>query len=353
MSDTVNTPPGSGPGSGPDIYTELSASGAARLPAVERFVDQDLFRMYLDEIGRVDLLTAGEEVDLGKRIAAGQAARARLEADQAEPEEGIVPPEPLEPNERVALRTLVRQGDAAHDRMVETNLRLVVSVAKRYRSPGITFADLVQEGNLGLLRAVEKFDPAKGYRFSTYATWWIRQTIGRGLTSQSRTIRIPSHLVELLGKARREERRLLQTLGREPTPTEIAVAVGVSVERLEELRRRSQTLSSLDAPVGDDAGASLGDLISDDNAELPADAADAMQLASDLRQALRELPDRERDILVWRFGLDGSAPRTLESVAGELGLTRERVRQLEVRALTKLRSGGAMGTDKLIGYLRS
>ncbi len=320
------------------------------LPSPDRLADQDLFRLYLDEIGRVELLTADEEVDLGKRIIAGQAARERLEADAEADADGEAS---LTAKERTTLRAVVRAGDAAHDRMVETNLRLVVSVAKRYRAPGIDFPDLVQEGNLGLLRAVDKFDPAKGYRFSTYATWWIRQTIGRGLTSQSRTIRIPSHLVELLGKARRAERSLLQSLGREPTSEEVAAAIGTSVERLHELQRQSQTLSSLDAPVGEEMGASLGDLIEDEQGERPAEAASAAMMADDLRIAIDELPEREQMILICRFGLDGQAPRTLESVASDLGLTRERIRQLETRALSRLRAGGVHGTDRLLAYLRS
>ena len=311
--------------------------------AAERVVDEDLFRLYLDEIGTVDLLSAEEEVDLAKRIAAGRAAEERL-AERADR---------LGPREKAVLRRLVRQGRRAHDHMTEANLRLVVSVAKRYRSRGITFADLVQEGNLGLLRAVDRFDPTKGYRFSTYATWWIRQTIGRGLTSQSRTIRLPSHLVELLGRARREERALLQELGREPTPDEVAAKVGVSTERLEEIKRQSQTLSSLDAPVGEEAGSSLGDLLEDDNADLPPDVAAAALLVADLREAMASLPERDAHILAARFGLGGQAPKTLEVVAGELGLTRERVRQLEVRALARLRNGGGAGTEKLLEYLRS
>jgi RNA polymerase primary sigma factor len=311
--------------------------------AAERVVDEDLFRLYLDEIGSVDLLSAEEEVDLAKRIAAGRAAAELLE------ERGSDMPRPA----RVRLRRVVRDGERAHDHMAEANLRLVVSVAKRYRRRGITFADLVQEGNLGLLRAVDRFDPTKGYRFSTYATWWIRQTIGRGLTSQSRTIRLPSHLVELLGRARREERALLQELGREPTVEEVAEKVGVTAERLEELRRQSQSLSSLDAPVGEEAGSSLGDLLEDDNADLPPDVASAHLLEDDLREAMSTLPERDAHILAARFGLGGQAPKTLEVVAGELGLTRERVRQLEVRALARLRNGGGAGTDWLKEYLRS
>lgn len=304
-------------------------------------LNPDSFGQYLEEIGQVDLLTADQEVDLARRIAAGRAAEELLEADDGS-----------DPRRTSTLRRLVRDGNRAHDRMVEANLRLVVSVAKRYRTRGITLADLVQEGNLGLLRAVDKFDPAKGYRFSTYATWWIRQTIGRGLTSQSRTIRIPSHLVELLGKARRAERALLQELGRDPTVEEVAKAVGVEADRLTELKRQAQNPSSLDAPVGEDAGASLGDLLEDEDADAPLDVASAALLAVDLREALGGLKEREQKILRWRFGLDGSPPRTLESIAGDLDLTRERVRQLEVRALAKLRAGRAGESEHLLGYLR-
>jgi RNA polymerase primary sigma factor len=314
-----------------------NASASSAVPEL----NPDSFGQYLEEIGRVELLTADQEVDLARRIDAGREAERILHEDEGQ----------LDAKRRAVLRRLARQGHDAHDRMVETNLRLVVSVAKRYRTRGITLADLVQEGNLGLLRAVDKFDPAKGYRFSTYATWWIRQTIGRGLTSQSRTIRIPSHLVELLGKARRAERDLLQTLGRDPTTEEVADAVGVEVERLLELQRQAQNPSSLDAPVGEDAGASLGDLLRDENADQPVDVASASLLADDLRVALEGLSDRESAILRNRFGLDGTAPRTLESIAGDLGLTRERVRQLEVRALAKLRAGRGGESEHLLGYL--
>ena len=219
---------------------ERASSSTARARAEDVPLTEDLFRLYLDEIGRVELLRPDEEVDLAKRIRAGVEAQAILDDRGDE----------LERAERVRLRGIVRDGRRSHDRMVETNLRLVVSVARRYRAPGIGFPDLVQEGNLGLLRAVDRFDPTKGYRFSTYATWWIRQTIGRGVTQQSRTIRLPSHLVELLGRARRAERELLQQLGRDPTPEEVAARVEVPVERLEELRRQAQAPSSLDAPVG-------------------------------------------------------------------------------------------------------
>ena len=313
------------------------AIGTSSLPEL----NPDSFGQYLEEIGRVELLTADQEVDLSRRIAAGRAAEDLLAADDSS-----------DPRRTAHLKRIARDGHRAHDRMVETNLRLVVSVAKRYRTRGITLADLVQEGNLGLLRAVDKFDPAKGYRFSTYATWWIRQTIGRGLTSQSRTIRIPSHLVELLGKARRAERSLVQELGRDPTDEEVAKAVGVDVDRLVELKRQAQNPSSLDAPVGEDAGASLGDLLEDEDADAPLDVASAALLADDLREALDGLKEREQMILRWRFGLDGSPPRTLESIAGDLDLTRERVRQLEVRALAKLRAGRAGESEHLLGYLR-
>jgi len=321
---------------------ERASSSTARARAADVPMTEDLFRLYLDEIGRVELLRPDEEVDLAKRIRAGVEAQLILDDRGDE----------MERSERVRLRGIARDGRRSHDRMVETNLRLVVSVARRYRAPGIGFPDLVQEGNLGLLRAVDRFDPTKGYRFSTYATWWIRQTIGRGVTQQSRTIRLPSHLVELLGRARRAERELLQQLGRDPTPEEVAAKVEVPVERLEELRRQAQAPSSLDAPVGEDAGASMGDLLPDDQVAMPSDVASAALLADDLRTALEALDERDQTILEARFGLSGQQPRTLESVANELGLTRERVRQLEVRALARLRAGGAQGADRLVGYLR-
>lgn len=318
-----------------------SATVAARARAADVPMTEDLFRLYLDEIGRVDLLRADEEVDLAKRMRAGHRAEELLDEQ----------PEAFTRETVLRLRRVVRDGHRAHDRMIEANLRLVVSVARRYRSAGIGFPDLVQEGNLGLLRAVDRFDPTLGYRFSTYATWWIRQTIGRGLTQQSRTIRLPSHLVELLGRSRKIERELLQQLGRDPTPEEVAAKLDVDVERLLEVRRQAQAPSSLDAPVGEDAGASMGDLLPDEHADAPADVASAALLADDLREALDGLEERDRAILEARFGLAGQAPRTLESVATELGLTRERVRQLEVRALARLRTGSGRGAERLTGYL--
>ncbi len=300
----------------------------------------DAVRVYLNEIGRVDLLTAQQEVDLAKRVDAGAAAAMVLDSSLE-----------LDPQRRGRLRVIERLGCDAKRSMIEANLRLVVSIAKRYVRRGLLLADLIQEGNLGLMRAVDKFDYRRGYKFSTYATWWIRQMISRSIADQSRTIRIPVHLVETMNKIRRTERALLQRLGREPTIQEVAHAVELPVERLEEFRRLAVDPASLDAPVGEDGDASMGELIEDPSAPVPVEVAADILLRDHVTSVLGELAPRERTVIEQRFGLRGGQPLTLEQVGAELGLTRERIRQIEARALAKLRHPAY--ADALEDYLRA
>ena len=299
----------------------------------------DGVRLYLNEIGRVDLLLAEEEVDLAKRVVAGAAAAVLL----------VAPVRELDSERRARLRRIERLGHDAKQGMIEANLRLVVSIAKRYLGRGLLLADLIQEGNLGLIRAVEKFDHTRGYRFSTYATWWIRQMISRSIADQSRTIRIPVHLVETMNKVRRVERSLVQRLGREPTLEEVAAEVGLDMERLEEFRRLGVDPASLDAPVGEDGESSMGELIEDRSAVVPLRAASQLLLREDLDTVLADLGTRERLVIERRFGLVDTQPRTLDQVGNELGLTRERIRQIEAKALAKLRHPSRR--EILAGYL--
>ncbi|MBP5313397.1 MAG: RNA polymerase sigma factor RpoD [Eggerthellaceae bacterium] len=290
----------------------------------------DPVRMYLKEIGRVPLLTAAQEVDLAKKIEAGLEAGNKLE--EAE-ENGIE----LDRQERHRLSRIEQTGLDAKQQLTEANLRLVVSIAKRYVGRGMHFLDLIQEGNLGLIRAVEKFDYTRGFKFSTYATWWIRQAITRAIADQARTIRIPVHMVETINKLGRMQRELLQTLGREPTPEEIAEAMGITPEKVREIQKISVEPTSLESPIGEEEDSQLGDFIEDDHAIAPPDAASAAMLHEAIIEILDELPERERLVIVRRYGLEDGVTHTLEDVGREFGVTRERIRQIEAKTLGKLR----------------
>ncbi|GAA0963461.1 hypothetical protein GCM10009550_59120 [Actinocorallia libanotica] len=285
----------------------------------------DLVRIYLREIGRVPLLTAEDEVELAKSIEAGLFA-----------EEKVAGAAVLSLSERLDLQQLARDGARAKQRLIEANLRLVVSIAKRYVGRGMLFLDLIQEGNLGLIRAVEKFDYTKGYKFSTYATWWIRQAITRAIADQARTIRIPVHMVETINKLIRVQRQLHQDLGREPLPEEIGLEMGLSADRVVEIQRIAQEPVSLQSPIGEE-DSDLGDFIEDADAVVPIEAAAFILLQDQLEGILSTLSEREQRIIQLRFGLADGHPRTLEEVGREFGVTRERIRQIESKTLAKLR----------------
>lgn len=302
----------------------------------------DPVRMYLKEIGKVSLLTAAEEIDLAMKIEAGVAATEELEKAE---EEGIE----LERRERRRLSRVEQVGLDAKQQLIEANLRLVVSIAKRYVGRGMLFLDLIQEGNLGLIRAVEKFDYTKGFKFSTYATWWIRQAITRAIADQARTIRIPVHMVETINKLVRIQRQLLQSLGREPTPEEIAEEMDLTPERVREIQKISQEPVSLETPIGEEEDSQLGDFIEDDAAVVPPDAASFSMLQEQLSKTLEGLAERERKVISLRFGLEDGHPRTLEEVGREFGVTRERIRQIESKTLAKLRHPSR--SQKLKDYL--
>jgi RNA polymerase primary sigma factor len=288
----------------------------------------DLVRQYLREIGRVPLLTAAEEVELARSVEAGLFAQDRLDR-------GV----DLDDDLRAELRQLVWYGREAKRRLIEANLRLVVSVAKRYLGRGLPLLDLVQEGNVGLIRAVEKFDYVKGYKFSTYATWWIRQAISRALADQSRTIRMPVHVVESMNKVLRVQRRLLQELGHEPSARELALETGLEINRVVDLLSFAYEPVSLHTPVGEATENELGDLIEDGDSETPAEFVAQLMLKDHLDQVLDSLGDREQAVVRLRYGLDDGEARTLEEVGRHFGVTRERVRQIEAKTLAKLRRG--------------
>ena len=293
---------------------------------------EDPVRMYLKEIGKVPLLTAGQEVALAQRIERGMKAAVSI-ADLEDEcgARGLVPPDVLRPLERAE-----GDGRVATQQLINANLRLVVSIAKRYRNRGMLFLDLIQEGNLGLMRAVDKFDYTKGFKFSTYATWWIRQAITRAIADQARTIRIPVHMVETINKVGRIQRQLVQEQGREPTLEELSARSEMSPARVREVLRISQDTVSLEQPMGDE-DFSLGDVIEDQSAIVPADAAAKALLIEAVKQALAELSEREQLVVRLRFGLDDGQIRTLEEVGKEFGVTRERIRQIESKVFAKLR----------------
>lgn len=298
---------------------------------------EDPVRMYLKEIGKVPLLSAEDEIDFAQKMEAGAVAQEKIAV--LEKRIGIVDEdEEAEIKEEIkALKEDLEAGDEAKKRLAEANLRLVVSIAKRYVGRGMLFLDLIQEGNLGLIKAVEKFDYRKGYKFSTYATWWIRQAITRAIADQARTIRIPVHMVETINKLIRVSRQLLQELGREPTPEEIAEEMKLPVERVREILKISQEPVSLETPIGEEEDSHLGDFIQDDNVPVPADAAAFTLLKEQLVEVLSTLTEREQKVLRLRFGLDDGRARTLEEVGKEFNVTRERIRQIEAKALRKLR----------------
>ena len=299
---------------------------------------EDPVRMYLKEIGKVPLLSADEEIELAQKMEAGSVAvekipllKERLAETGEEQEKEEIQAEIK------ALQLDVDRGSDAKKRLAEANLRLVVSIAKRYVGRGMLFLDLIQEGNLGLIKAVEKFDYRRGYKFSTYATWWIRQAITRAIADQARTIRIPVHMVETINKLIRVSRQLLQELGREPTPEEIAEEMKMPVERVREILKISQEPVSLETPIGEEEDSHLGDFIKDDNVPVPADAATFTLLKEQLEEVLGTLTEREQKVLTLRFGLEDGRARTLEEVGKEFNVTRERIRQIEAKALRKLR----------------
>ncbi|WP_419030926.1 RNA polymerase sigma factor RpoD [Collinsella stercoris] len=326
------------------VRTTRSRSRTRGIDASTVMLTGDPVRMYLKEIGKVDLLTAAEEVDLAMKIEAGLDAADKLEKQEAGEIELT----------RAEMRRLMRVeqvGLDAKQALISANLRLVVSIAKRYVGRGMLFLDLIQEGNLGLIRAVEKFDYEKGFKFSTYATWWIRQAITRAIADQARTIRIPVHMVETINKLVRVQRQLLQDLGRDPTPEEIGAEMDMSADRVREIQKISQEPVSLETPIGEEEDSQLGDFIEDAQAVVPADAASFSMLQEQLTQVLDGLAERERKVIELRFGLVDGHPRTLEEVGREFGVTRERIRQIESKTLAKLRHPSR--SSKLKDYLEN
>jgi RNA polymerase primary sigma factor len=363
-------------------------TGSYRLPRDEELLKaptNDPVRMYLKEIGKVPLLTAAQEVDLAMRIESGEFSTALIrnidlthKVDQKQFRQVVeavvrIREHQLNPEKRLKhegigreritrvykaknqtecvdfLRRVERDGQLAKKKLIEANLRLVVSIAKRYVGRGMLFLDLIQEGNLGLIRAVEKFDYSKGYKFSTYATWWIRQAITRAIADQARTIRIPVHMVETINKLVRVQRQLLQDLGREPLPEEIGRQMGVAAEKVREILKVSQEPVSLETPIGEEEDSHLGDFIEDSEAVVPIDAASFILLQEQLESVLHTLSDREKKVIQLRFGLMDGHPRTLEEVGREFGVTRERIRQIESKTLSKLRHPSR--SQKLRDYL--
>lgn len=298
---------------------------------------EDPVRMYLKEIGKVPLLTAEEEIELAQKMEDGVKAAETI-AELQKKLEDCPEEEKAEINKQIEeQQEIVDIGEDSKKKLAEANLRLVVSIAKRYVGRGMLFLDLIQEGNLGLIKAVEKFDYRKGYKFSTYATWWIRQAITRAIADQARTIRIPVHMVETINKLIRVSRQLLQELGREPTPEEIAEEMNMPVDRVREILKISQEPVSLETPIGEEEDSHLGDFIQDDNVPVPSDAAAFTLLKEQLVEVLGTLTEREQKVLRLRFGLDDGRARTLEEVGKEFNVTRERIRQIEAKALRKLR----------------
>jgi RNA polymerase primary sigma factor len=321
----------SGPGAEDFVWDEEESEALrqARKDA-ELTASADSVRAYLKQIGKVALLNAEEEVELAKRIEAGLYAAERVRRTEDVTEK-------LSPQLRRDLRWIVRDGERAKNHLLEANLRLVVSLAKRYTGRGMAFLDLIQEGNLGLIRAVEKFDYTKGYKFSTYATWWIRQAITRAMADQARTIRIPVHMVEVINKLGRIQRELLQDLGREPTPEELAKEMDISPEKVLEIQQYAREPISLDQTIGDEGDSQLGDFIEDSEAVVAVDAVSFTLLQDQLQSVLETLSEREAGVVRLRFGLTDGQPRTLDEIGQVYGVTRERIRQIESKTMSKLR----------------
>ena len=322
-----------------DDDENLTPSGNPKRRVIAAGATADPVKDYLKQIGRVSLLNAEQEVDLSERIEAGLYAQHLLDTES----------DGMDFKRKRELKWAANDGKKAKDHLLEANLRLVVSLAKRYTGRGMLFLDLIQEGNLGLIRAVEKFDWKKGFKFSTYATWWIRQAITRAIADQARTIRIPVHMVETINKLVRIQRQLLQELGREPTPEEIGEEMGLTAERVREIQKISQEPVSLETPIGEEEDSQLGDFIEDDAAVVPPDAASFSMLQEQLAKVLEGLAERERKVISLRFGLEDGHPRTLEEVGREFGVTRERIRQIESKTLAKLRHPSR--SSKLKDYL--
>ena len=306
---------------------EVSKEELEDLSVPEGINIDDHVKMYLKEIGKVNLLTPEEELSLAKRMADGETAKEQLEEIGEE----------IDEDTKKQIDLLIADGEKAKKSLAEANLRLVVSIAKRYVGRGMLFLDLIQEGNLGLIKAVDKFDYTKGYKFSTYATWWIRQAITRAIADQARTIRIPVHMVETINKLVRVSRQLVQGLGREPTPEELAKELNMPVDKVREISKISQEPVSLETPIGEEEDSHLGDFIPDEDAPAPSEAASFVLLKEQLGAVLETLSEREAKVLRLRFGLDDGRARTLEEVGKEFDVTRERIRQIEAKALRKLR----------------
>lgn len=306
---------------------EVSKEELEDLSVPEGINIDDHVKMYLKEIGKVNLLTPEEELSLAKRMADGETAKEQLEEIGEE----------IDEDTKKQIDLLIADGEKAKKSLAEANLRLVVSIAKRYVGRGMLFLDLIQEGNLGLIKAVDKFDYTKGYKFSTYATWWIRQAITRAIADQARTIRIPVHMVETINKLVRVSRQLVQELGREPTPEELAKELNMPVDKVREISKISQEPVSLETPIGEEEDSHLGDFIQDEDAPAPSEAASFVLLKEQLGAVLETLSEREAKVLRLRFGLDDGRARTLEEVGKEFDVTRERIRQIEAKALRKLR----------------
>ncbi len=335
----------------PEIITEVAEEeDIAETPVVEEVPSKEVIeewedrerstrredpvKTYLREIGKVPLLTKEEEVELAMAMEAGKEAAERLENARLSEEHGITV---LSPEEKKKLEEIVKKGKEARERLTVSNLRLVVSIAKRYMNRGLSFLDLIQEGNMGLMRAVEKFDYKRGYKFSTYATWWIRQAITRAIADQSRTIRVPVHMIETVRELNRIKREYIQKHGAAPTLEDLSRITGMSIDKIKKVENVSQYTASLERPIGDDEEDTLGDFIEDPHSPSPTKETFRMFLREQLNRALDQLDEREREILRLRYGLDDGHPRTLKDVALKFNITRERIRQIEIKAIEKLK----------------